>query len=167
MMIAARAGGAFESVAVLGQKCLAQRTQPRIADRSNLVGDKLPVGGLFRPQLHRTGEQSGDFILHQRADIPVLRVESVLLVMRELSSQLDERADRQRFARFVGDVIAPDTQHHPIAGVSETEFTIRFALTRRFGRACIHLHVHARRHISTLRATPNFTQGQQVHWLLL
>src|SRR3954454_12685339 len=90
MMVTARARSAFKALAVFVRKSFAQPAQSRIADRRDFLRDKLPVACLFRAKISRTGQQIRNLVLHERTHIPILRVETILVMMRKLTSELDE-----------------------------------------------------------------------------
>src|ERR1700736_3741147 len=60
-------------------------------------------------------------------------------------------------------MIAPNSQHHPIARIRQAQFAIRLLFARQLGRRRFDLHVNARVHRTVLRRPANFTQRHQLH----
>ena len=48
---------------------------------------------------------------------------------------------RQRAAGFVGGMIAPYTQRHPIARIGKSKLAVRLLFTRESGRGALDLHM--------------------------
>ena len=88
----------------------------------------------------------------------------------KLRSELDEFVPTERTACFVRGMIAPDTQRHAIARISQGKLAVRLLFTRQLWGRTFHLHMYARRHRAPAcagRRTANFCQSQQIHHLNL
>ena len=81
----------------------------------------------------------------------------------KFSGKLDEALLGEGAACFVGRVIAPDSQRHPIARVRQTQLAVWFLFTRQFRRRRFDLHVDFRRYGSVLCGPANFAQRHQLH----
>ena len=99
------------------------------------------------------------FLLGERSHCPFARFESVLLVPVKLTGELDKILGRERATRFIGRVIAPDAQRHPIAGICKRKLAVRLLFAGQLGRGAFDLHMHPCRHPAVLRRSANFCQG--------
>ena len=125
--------------------------------------NEIRIRFLFRPQIGRTLQQLVFLLLGQRSHRPFARFEPVLRMRMKLARQLDEIFRLERAASFVGGMIAPDTQRHPIARVGQTQLAIGLLFARQFRRRSFDLNMHARGHRVALRGPANFAQRHQLH----
>src|SRR5439155_3084437 len=133
-------------------------TQSRIGNRLNRLGNGFPVCALLGAQIRWPLQQFNFFLIDQRAHGPFARFKSVLLMPVKLAGELDEIVGRERAARFVSRVIAPDTQRYAIAGVGKNKLAIWLLFASQFWVRTLNLHVHARRHRAVLGGPASFSE---------
>ena len=81
----------------------------------------------------------------------------------KLAGKFDETLRRERAARLVGRMIAPDAQRHPVACIRQRELAIRLEFPGRFRLRGLDLHVHPRFHFAVLCGAADFAERHQIH----
>src|SRR5205814_4685520 len=117
---------------------------------------------LLLAQLGWPGKQIGYFLCRQRTRIPLLCLQTKLLVLGKLAAYLDEVAVVKRPACFVIGMIAPDPQRQPIARVSEIDLAVRLCFARHFSRSALDLCMEPRGDESILCPSADLTDGEQL-----